>query len=197
MNLIRAANEQDAERIAHVHVESWKTTYAGIVADAYLATLDEGRRAKSWRESLAREVPVFVAELDGVVVGFVCGGPIREPVGEFDAELYAIYLVKEAQRARRGTGLLETLANSLMARGFRSMAVWALEENPAGRFYENSGAVRVAAKKIEIGGVELAEVAYGWPRLESIVDPRPPQIVPGRGEAAEDGCDYGGDRANA
>ena len=32
---IRHANEQDARGIANVHVNSWKTTYKGIVEDRF------------------------------------------------------------------------------------------------------------------------------------------------------------------
>jgi hypothetical protein len=35
------------------------------------------------------------------------------------------------------------------------MLVWVLEANPAARFYEGLGAVRVGAKEIEIGGVPI------------------------------------------
>ncbi len=49
---IRAARLEDAGAIAHVHVESWRTTYAGIVPDAYLAGLDEILRTRLWHEWL-------------------------------------------------------------------------------------------------------------------------------------------------
>jgi hypothetical protein len=44
MVLVRAAKEQDASAIAHVHVQSWLTTYSGIVPDDYLASLNEAER---------------------------------------------------------------------------------------------------------------------------------------------------------
>jgi len=149
-------------------VESWRTTYAGIVPEVYLASLKETEREASWREWLTLDVDVFVAEVDGDVVGFVGGGAIREPVEEFDAELFAIYLLREAQRRGIGMALLSRLAGSLKARGFRSMVAWVLEDNSSGSFYARSGAVRVCSKEIEIGGVMLPVVAYGWMDLEGI-----------------------------
>ena len=74
---IRAARMEDAGAIAHVHVESWRTTYTGIVPDAYLAGLDETLRTQLWREWLAGETLVFVAEWNGRVVGFANGGKNR------------------------------------------------------------------------------------------------------------------------
>jgi L-amino acid N-acyltransferase YncA len=165
MRRIRAATMQDAGAIAHVHVESWRTTYAGIVPEAYLASLDEGAREASWREWLTLDVDVFVAETDGYVVGFVSGGAIREPVEEFDGELFAIYLLREAQRRGIGMILLKRLAGALKERGFGSMMAWVLEDNSSGGFYSRSGGVRVVSKEMEVGGVMLSVVAYGWDDL--------------------------------
>ncbi|PJN55835.1 hypothetical protein PAEVO_25570 [Paenibacillus sp. GM2FR] len=41
---IRHANEQDAAGIANVHVNSWKTTYKGIVDDSFLENLSAADR---------------------------------------------------------------------------------------------------------------------------------------------------------
>jgi ribosomal protein S18 acetylase RimI-like enzyme len=175
MILIRRADANDARAIAHVHVESWRTTYAGIVPDAYLKTLDEWHRAEHWRELLSREDEVFVAERDGQVIGFVTGGMSRDRVEDCDAELYAIYLLKDAQRLRIGTDLLRELARSLSECGFRSMDVWVLEANPSKQFYARTGAHYAATKEIEIGGAALMEEAYVWPDLRALAAMAPSQ----------------------
>jgi GNAT superfamily N-acetyltransferase len=168
MIAIRAATAQDAGAIAHVHVQSWKTTYSGIVPDAYLAGLDEVLRTRLWHEWLVGDALVLVAELDGSVAGFAHGGANREALEECDAELYAIYLLRESQGRGTGTALLEAIAAALVERGFRSMAVWVLERNPARSFYEKMGAHLAASKVIDIGGAKLMEVAYAWPDLRSV-----------------------------
>jgi GNAT superfamily N-acetyltransferase len=172
MVLIRSATEHDAVSISHVHVNSWRTTYTGIVPDQYLATLNEIERVPLWREWLTRDIRVYIAELDGKVVGFISGGPIREAVRNYDAELFAIYLLKRAQGQGIGTALLKELAASLIGKGFISMAVWVLEKNPSKHFYEKSGAQLETSKEIEIGGAKLSEVAYGWPALDAIRTPK-------------------------
>jgi len=165
---IRAATEHDAVAISHVHVQSWRTTYAGVVPDEYLATLNEAERVFMWRDQITRGTPVYVADLDGETVGFISGGAIREPVQTYDAELYAIYLLEQAQRQGIGTALLKRLAESLSSKGFTSMIVWVLEKNPSRHFYERSRAQYVTAKDIQIGGVMLSELSYGWPDLQAI-----------------------------
>src|SRR5690242_16483848 len=102
---IRAATVEDAAAIAHVHVESWRSTYAGIVPDAYLAGLDETLRVKLWQEWLSGGAVVLVAERKGEVVGFAHAGRIREPVETADAELYSLYLLRDAQGRGIGRGL--------------------------------------------------------------------------------------------
>ncbi|HEY1741902.1 MAG TPA: GNAT family N-acetyltransferase [Granulicella sp.] len=169
MVLIRAATQDDASSISRVHVESWRTTYRGIVPDQFLADLNVEERAVRWREVLRSDPYIFIAELDGKVVGFISGGAIREPLEECDAELFAIYLLAETQGKGIGTSLLMELAKHLEAAGFQSMAVWVLEANVSRGFYERSGAVRVTEKEIEIGGVLLPVVAYAWPSFKAIV----------------------------
>jgi L-amino acid N-acyltransferase YncA len=169
---IRPATEHDVVAISHVHVQSWRTTYAGIVPEEYLANLNEAERVFLWREWLTRDIRVYVADLDGEIVGFISGGAIREPVQTYDAELYAIYLLEQAQRQGIGTALLQKLAESLLSKGFTSMIVWVLEKNPSRHFYVRSSAQIITTKDIQIGGVMLSEVSYGWPALQAITSPK-------------------------
>jgi L-amino acid N-acyltransferase YncA len=166
---IRSAELQDAAAIAHVHVQSWRTTYAGVVPAEYLASLNEAERVPLWQDWLQRDLSVHVAELEGVVVGFASGGPIREPLGKYGAEMYAIYLLQSAQGAGIGRQLVGALATTLLAKDFTNMLVWVLAQNPAVRFYEKAGAHHLESKQIEIGGVSLSEIALGWSDLRQLV----------------------------
>lgn len=166
---IRPATPDDASGIAHVHVDSWRTTYAGIVPGEYLATLNEANRATMWREQLSNNLEVSLANLDGEVVGFITGGPTREPIQSYDAELYAIYLLNHAQGQGIGRQLLQELVTSLRSKGFHGMVVWVLEQNPAKHFYIRTGAQLLTSKEIEIGGAMLTEASYGWPNLHSLI----------------------------
>jgi len=148
------------------------TVESGIVPEEYLATLNEAERALLWREWLTRDIRTYIADLDGKIVGFISGGAIREPVLTYDAEFYAIYLLQSTQRQGIGTALLKELAGSLLSGGFKSMIVWVLEKNPWKDFYAKSSAQVVTTKDIQIGGITLSEVSYGWPDLEAITSPK-------------------------
>jgi ribosomal protein S18 acetylase RimI-like enzyme len=166
MILIRRAEPNDAAGIAHVHVQTWRSTYRGIVPDSYLDGLDEAERCEFWRDLLEGDFDIFVAERNGEIIGFVMGGRSRDHTQHCDGELYAVYLMKDEQRARIGRDLVRELAHALRRRGFRKMEVWVLAKNPAKAFYTKMGAHFARSKQIEIGGVMLMEHAYVWEDLE-------------------------------
>jgi GNAT superfamily N-acetyltransferase len=168
---VRRARPDDAPRIAQVHLESWKTTYPGIIAQSYIDGLKVEDGAARWRDRLAQaDGPVvFVAEDEAGIFGFAAGGAIMHPVEGFDGELGAIYLLASHQKRGAGAALTRRIAGALVERGFRSMVVWVLEANPSRGFYERMGGALVAEQGIEIGGVTLPEVAYGWKDLSAFV----------------------------
>jgi GNAT superfamily N-acetyltransferase len=114
----------------------------------------------------------LIADLDGEIVGLISGGAIREPVQTYDAELYAIYLLEQAQRQGVGKALLRELAELLLDEGCTGMIVWVLEKNPSRHFFVKSSAQIVPTKNIQIGGVMLSEVSYGWHDLQAIISPK-------------------------
>lgn len=175
--LIRAARTEDAAAMARVHVESWRSTYAGLVPDSYLESLSREKSEADWRARLAGnrgEILYFIAGSSaGEVVGFACGGARRgeESHPEFEAELYALYLLAEHQRQGYGGRLLAAMAGELRQAGVSSLMAWVLAENPSRRFYEALGGRPLGSREIEIGGARLEEVAYGWDDLQNLVSP--------------------------
>lgn len=172
MSLIRHADIGDAAEIGKVHVESWRTTYRGIVPDRYLDAIDEDEWSERQRRNLTEapdDVVSLVAEVEGQIVGWAVGGPNREPDLDYAGELYAIYLLPGYQRSGIGLGLTVAVARWLTDAGMESMAVWVLAKNhQARRFYEALGASYCQEREVEIGGADLAEVAYGWSDLSRL-----------------------------
>ena len=105
---IRRALPSDAPGIARVHVESWRSTYVGIVPDDYLASLDCRERERIWRRLISYESQAtYVAQHKRVgIVGFVNGGSAREDDMAYTGELYAIYLLEQQQRQGIGRRLV-------------------------------------------------------------------------------------------
>jgi L-amino acid N-acyltransferase YncA len=167
---IREATVADARAIAEVHVTSWRVAYAGIVPAAYLASLSVDEREGRWAKILTGEdgtrTHVAVDE-KGQVIGFASGGPLREGNPTYAGELYAIYLLPDHKNKGYGRRLASIVAQRLAREGMPSMLVWVLAENYARGFYERLGGALVGEQPITIGGVELREVAYGWPDTPS------------------------------
>lgn len=168
MVTIRTATVADASAIAHVHVSSWRSTYTGLVADSYLASLDPIARTEQWQQWLTLDLPILVAEDAGSLVGFAGGGALREPLPGFDAELFAIYLLASAQHQGTGTLLLRSLAARLVTRGHTALLAWVLSVNSSRHFYGHTGAHLVSAKQIEIDGIAYPVQAFGWSSLSAL-----------------------------
>lgn len=172
MLLIRPAQIDDAPAIARVHVDTWRTTYAGIVPDEHLANLSYERSQAGWIQHLSNpqgETHAFVGESQsGQIVALASCGPLRDAVASYAGELYVLYVLKPFQGIGYGKLLVTRAAQDLASRGLHSMVVWVLKDNPACRFYEKLGGQRVAEKVIEIGGKQLVDVAYAWPDLTAL-----------------------------
>ena len=172
--LVRPARIEDAPRISRVHVDSWRTTYSGILSEDFLSAMSYEDFETRWRSWLGGEFDVrgtfYVAELPtGGIVGFASGGPRRgESYPEYESELYTVYLLPEHQRRGLGRRLLGAVAGALLADGKRSMLAWVLAENLSRPFYEAVGGRLLGSQKVEIGGAALEEVAYGWDDTRSL-----------------------------
>ncbi|MGB9032543.1 MAG: GNAT family N-acetyltransferase [Acidobacteriaceae bacterium] len=163
---IREARPGDARAIAEVHVASWKTTYAGIIAQEYIDGLRVEDGAARWETRLTEKTTtVFVAEDEAGIFGFAAGGAIMHPVDGYQGELGAIYLLASHQRKGAGAALVRRMARELRGLGFANMVVWVLRENPACGFYARMGGVQVGEQGVEIGGAMLPEIAFGWADL--------------------------------
>ncbi|WP_243458199.1 GNAT family N-acetyltransferase [Sporosarcina sp. Te-1] len=169
--MIRKALKGDEEGIAKVHVDSWRSTYKGIVPDAYLEQLSYEERAAMWRRAIGGN-PLYIAEnADGQIVGFATGGKERSGnIAGYDGELYAIYMLKEAQGKGLGALLTAAIAKELEQMGLTSMLVWVLDENPSKSFYERLGGQVIDETTISIGGEEFLEIAYVWKDLSLLAE---------------------------
>ena len=170
---VRAAVFQDAAAIARVHVDTWRSTYRGIMDEEFLRSLSHEQRQRNWEAALqdSKTQSLFVAEDDQhEIVGFAACGPAREQKELFDGELYAIYVIQKAQRKQIGKKLVLFVSRDLKTRGFNSMLVWVLAGNPFKKFYVSLGGEQIASKIVEVGGRNLEELGFGWKSLDSLTE---------------------------
>ena len=116
--VIREAMLEDSTEIARVQVDTWRTTYRGIVPQSFLDRMDYDVRAESWRNQLASgSSRIYVSEMDGTICGFISGGRLREPLSDFDGEIYAIYVAVDAQQRGCGRAMMQQLAGNCCRMG--------------------------------------------------------------------------------
>lgn len=171
--MIRKAVEADAAGIARVYVDSWRTTYTGLLPEQALARRSSADRQEYWAWALTSQEPpraIFVAESEErEIVGFASGGPERAWDLDFEAEVYAIYLLEDYQGRGLGSRLMGALAGYLAEAGLSSLMVWVLASNPAVQFYLRLGGLKVGEREETIAGTVLHEHAYAWERIEELI----------------------------
>ncbi len=143
---MRPATESDAAAIQRVARDAWHAAY-----DAVLGPERVDETVSSWYdpERLVEDDvepddrPLFVAEVDGAVVGFAEAAPDGDDDGL--AHLYRIYVAPDHWGDGIGGALLARVESVLRERGFDRLQLSVMAENDVGvGFYESHGFDRVA-----------------------------------------------------
>jgi GNAT superfamily N-acetyltransferase len=191
---IRQATQDDAAAIAQVRVDAWRKTYKGMIPDTYLAAMRVEDSTTLWLRVLtasSNRTSVFVATDGADVVGFAAGNLLAEPKHGLDAELTAIYLRGERQRAGIGRRLVAAVVAAERAQGATGLLTWVIAGNKGARaFYERLGAELLVEQPFQWDGMDLVEAGYGWRDLDA--------LAAALGREAEDKCcieSYSGDNA--
>jgi ribosomal protein S18 acetylase RimI-like enzyme len=169
--MIRTARLGDARRIARLDVETWRATYAGILATPFLVGLSTSRREVGWSAVIEREprdVRVAV-DSDGDIQGFGSCGKCRAGA-QFAGEVFTLYIAPDWQNQGIGRLLLLALFERLVAQGCASAIIWVLRDNPGRFFYQRLGGREVQHKMFAVGGKKVAAVGYAWPDLPRFLE---------------------------
>jgi ribosomal protein S18 acetylase RimI-like enzyme len=161
---IRRATTRDADALARIHIDSWRSAYRGLVPDLYLDSLDYAKRAERFRESLAGNAEeTYLAERHGEISGFLILGDCRDPDVDKNTigEIRGIYLAPGHWRRGTGTLLCRHGEQILNDHGYRSAILWVFAGNMrARRFYEAMGYKADGASKMLNPGAPLKAVRY-------------------------------------
>jgi GNAT superfamily N-acetyltransferase len=183
---LRRATPQDAPAIAAVRIASWRSTYRGLIPDAYLDGMQLEQSTALWDRVLTagkNNTSVFVAENDGDIVGFAAGNMLQESRYELDAELSAAYVKREFQHAGVGRRLVAAVASAQRDHGAHGLIVWVIAGNKRARaFYEQLGATLLVEQPFEWDGMPLSEVGYGFADIDALIEatavvPEPPGSI--------------------
>ncbi len=157
---VRRAELGEEAQATAVLTATWKTAYRGIVDDAFLDALavDEARLART-REQIAAG-GVFVALDAERIVGAALFGEAVKKTHPGCGELYALYVLPEYHGAGLGRRLVDAICAELAARGFQSIVIGCLADNPSRGFYERLGCELSCETVCRIGGRDYPECIY-------------------------------------
>lgn len=142
---VRRARPEDADAVGAVHAASWGADYAELLPRR-AGTVDPAALAASWSQAIqAPPTPrhrVMVATAGPDVVGFVAFGPSADGDADpaADAEVVALLVHPDAQRAGHGSRLLNAAVDTLRENGFRRIRMWVPEvDEPRLAFVRGAG----------------------------------------------------------
>lgn len=172
--VVRCANIHDLGHITKIFVESWQSTYAGILSENFLFNLSGNGPKTFWRNSIdnpsMKNILLVAEDSDAGVIGFVSGGKPRIGSLGMKSEIYELYLLDSFQGLGIGRHLFSKAAKQLHVMFGISLLVWVVEKNPSRFFYERLGGKKFAIRREKIAGTEIQQFCYIWENTNQFVD---------------------------
>lgn len=169
---LREGSPADAEAIASLHAESWRTAYRGILPDAYLDGPVLADRRSHWRKALGERTGrdiLLVAELPdqqepaGFIAVWTDG---RDGPGGYIDNLHVRPSLKGSGIGRR---LLGEAATRLSGQGLDRAHLWVFDANrQAYDFYRRLGAQVAERGHDDFAGASIAHSRLIWQDLKAL-----------------------------
>ena len=184
MIAVRQARQEDAAAIGAVHVAAWRSTYAGLLPEAYLARLSAPRHGARYLSAIQSGIGVHVVVASGHdlpppggrarVVGFATARRLEAPGPYADGEIETLYLLDDWRERGFGRRLMRSSAVWLQAAGCSAAFLWVLRDNPNRWFYERLGGKPVAQQAITVAGQPTVQTAYVWSPIDKLAQATSP-----------------------
>lgn len=160
---IRLAEPTDAPQVARIMTDGWKSTYAGIFPEDYLAGLTYETVQQKWERFLSQPGHfIYVAEeTEQKIVAFLAGNC------DFPEEgcgfIESFHALSEARGKGVGRKLIETAMAHFRTAGKRAAMVYAIAENGRARaIYTHLGAEVTEYFTDHFDGITTNSVKLRW-----------------------------------
>ena len=160
---VRSAEPADAEALAEIFQESWKSAYLGIIPHLHLEAMVRRRNVTWWRRALDGSRRTLILEVAGTPAGYANWGKARIR-GPYQGEIYELYVAPIYQGLGFGEYLFEAARHAMDEAQLRGLIVWAITQNEgACAFYRRRGGRAITRASERFGSVKLEKTAFGWP----------------------------------
>ncbi len=165
--VIRKAQPVDASAMARINVATWRDSYGQFLPQQLLEELSCSQKQAEIEDYFARweenQAVAFVAvNQSEEIIAFIMAGKNRNGDPGYMGEIYNLHVEPAFQSQGIGRCLVTRVSEVFRQRGWPTMMVWALAENPGRRFYEKLGGRIIARAVDEYRGFAAPVIAYGW-----------------------------------
>jgi GNAT superfamily N-acetyltransferase len=176
VSMLRRARAADEAAVARLHADSWRSTYRGILRDAFLDGPVDADRRDLWRTRFAGldrpDQLLLVKEEGAEIQGFACAFFAADP--EWGTLLDNLHVLPGLKGRGLGGGLMLAVAAQIQRLGHPPrMHLWVYEGNlNARRFYEAVGGVCTASvAELAPDGAQVNALRYAWQDLSLLKRP--------------------------
>lgn len=153
---LRIPGPADADRIAELHVETWREAYTHLLPEGFFTPEFVRGRHDMWHRILDEPRPgyaVRMAEADGEPIGLAAAGPsFGEGELPRERQLYSLYVLA----AWHGVGAGQALLDAVLGDG--PAQLWVAKQNPrAIAFYRRNGFAFDGVEQIDPGAPAIVD----------------------------------------
>ena len=180
---IRPAEENDVQAIANIYVDTWRSTYAGILPSKVLVEMSTERQMVIWARAIrhakghAEEKILVIEEKTWGIVGVSSCGFNRDRSRLYDGEVYTLYIHQDYQNNGYGEIMLANLFKIMIKQGYSNAIIWVLSSNPSRFFYEAMEGKRIGEREEKLWGKTVREIGYVWSDLAAALESGKPKSI--------------------
>lgn len=154
---IRKAQPDDAKSIVEIHVNTWKTSYRGLIDDDILDKRNVSEdKIEKMKTAIAKDI-VWVIEHNDKIIGFA---GLNDVIKETKTEIEIFYMLPEYQGKGCGGQLLSTIIEQLKSQNVEKLIVWTMKNAPSLKFYQKHNGTLTGNEKIWKYNVPIVELEW-------------------------------------